>query len=357
MAVDLHNIRVGVSVGDINGIGMEVIIKTFIDNRVLENITIVVYGSSRLASYYKKSLGFHHFNFNIIPDAEKARKHKANLVNVWNDEVKITMGESTEEGGLYAFKSLEAATNDLAAGKIDVLVTAPINKHNIQSENFDFPGHTEYLTNYANADSSLMLMVDDELKLRIGVATNHIPLKDVPDTITKELIIEKVKLMENTLIKDFGIIKPRIAVLGLNPHAGDNGLLGEEEENIIIPALKKLNEEGILAYGPYPADGLFGSGNYTKFDAVLAMYHDQGLVPFKALSAGKGVNFTAGLPIVRTSPDHGTAFNITGKNEASERSFRKAVYLAVDIFKNRALYKEMTANPLPVKERRINNRE
>lgn len=343
-----ENVTVGISVGDINGVGMEVIMKTLRDNRIMENITVIVYGSTRLASYYKKTLGFHQFNFVKVEGAEKAKPNKANLINVWEDEVKITMGESTEDGGTYALKSLEAATEDLAGGKIDVLVTAPINKHNIQSEQFNFPGHTEYLTEYANAEESLMFMVDE--KLRIGLATNHIPLKDVSEVLTKELIIDKVRLMTASLKKDFGIEEPRIAVLGLNPHAGDNGLLGSEEEEIIIQALESLNEEGIMAYGPYAADGIFGSGNYNKFDAILAMYHDQGLVPFKALSGGNGVNFTAGLPIVRTSPDHGTAFDIVGKGKASEASFRNAIYAAIDIFKNRADFKSITANSLPIKE-------
>ena len=350
-----QSVKVGISVGDINGIGMEVIMKTLKDNRVLESITAIVYGSGRLASYYKKALGYEQFNFIKIKTVDQVKYNKANLLSVWEDEVNITMGESTEEGGAYALKSLEAATADLAAGKIDVLVTAPINKYNIQSEGFNFPGHTEYLTNYANAEESLMLMVDD--KLRVGVATNHIHLKEVSEFLTEELIINKVKLMAASLEKDFGVNTPRIAVLGLNPHAGDNGLLGEEEENVIIPALEKLNTEGIMAYGPYPADGLFGSGNYAKFDAVLAMYHDQGLVPFKALSGGNGVNFTAGLPIVRTSPDHGTAFDLVGKDLASEVSFRKAMFTAVDVYNSRKEYKEITANPLVVKEKRANTRE
>jgi 4-hydroxythreonine-4-phosphate dehydrogenase len=350
-----QSVKVGISVGDINGVGMEVIMKTLSDNRVLDNITAVVYGSGRLASYYKKALDYSQFSFVKIDNVDQAKINKPNLVSVWEDEVKITMGESTEDGGAYALKSLEAATADLAAGKIDVLVTAPINKNNIQSEGFNFPGHTEYLTKYANAEESLMLMVDGSL--RVGVATNHIPLKEVAEALTKELVIRKVKLMAASLEKDFGINTPRIAVLGLNPHAGDNGLLGEEEEEIIIPALEALNAEGISAYGPYAADGLFGSGNYSKFDGVLAMYHDQGLVPFKALSGGNGVNFTAGLPIVRTSPDHGTAFDIVGKGIASEVSFRKAMFAAVDIYNSRKNYKEMIANPLVVKERRASSRE
>ncbi len=350
-----ETVKVGISIGDVNGIGMEVIMKTLADNRVTENITVIVYGSSKVTSYYKKALGLHHFNFVKANDANSAKINKANLIDLWEENIKITMGDSTSVGGTYALKSLEAATADLAAGKIDVLVTAPINKNNIQSENFNFPGHTEYLTKYANAEESLMLMVDENL--RIGVATNHIPIKEVANQLTKELIIRKVTLLDRTLTRDFGITNPKIAVLGLNPHAGDNGLLGEEEEEIIIPALEKLNENGILAFGPYAADGLFGSGNYSKFDGVLAMYHDQGLVPFKALSKGNGVNFTAGLPIVRTSPDHGTAFDIVGKNKASEDSFRRAIFTAVDIFKNRKEYKELTANQLEIQPRRNERKE
>jgi len=350
-----ETVKVGISIGDINGVGMEVIMKTLADNRVTENITVIVYGSSKVTSYYKKTLRLHQFNFANANNASTAKINKANLINLWNEDIKITMGDSTSEGGAYALKSLEAATEDLAAGKIDVLVTAPINKNNIQSENFNFPGHTEYLTKYANADESLMLMIDENL--RVGVATNHIPIKDVANELSKELIVRKAQLMHNTLTKDFGITNPKIAILGLNPHAGDNGLLGEEEEEIIIPALEKLNEEGILAFGPYAADGLFGSGNYIKFDGILAMYHDQGLVPFKALSGGRGVNFTAGLPIVRTSPDHGTAFDIVGKNKASEDSFRNAIFTAVDIYKSRKEFKELTKNQLEIKPRKHERKE
>ncbi len=348
-------VKVGISIGDVNGIGMEVIMKTFADNRMTENITAIVYGSSKVTSYYKKTLGLHHFNFVKANDASVAKINKANLINLWEEDIKITMGDSTTTGGEYALKSLEAATEDLAAGKIDVLVTAPINKNNIQSENFNFPGHTEYLTKYANAEESLMLMVDGNL--RVGVATNHIPIKEVANTLTKELILRKVELMHNALTKDFGIDNPKIAVLGLNPHAGDNGLLGDEEEDVIIPALEKLNDDGILAFGPYAADGLFGSENYLKFDGILAMYHDQGLVSFKALSGGNGVNFTAGLPIVRTSPDHGTAFDIVGKNKASEASFRKAIFTAVDIYKSRKEFKEFTKNKLEIQPRKHERKE
>ena len=240
------------------------------------------------------------------------------------------------------------AVSDLAGAKVDVLVTAPINKKNIQAQGFDFPGHTEFLTSYSNVDDSLMFMVYNDL--RVGVATNHVPLNEVPKHLTKEVILSKLKLMNQSLIRDFSIPKPRIAVLGLNPHAGENGVLGSEESDVIIPAIDLASKEGVLAYGPYASDGLFGSGNFKTFDGVLAMYHDQGLTPFKAMAGGEGVNFTAGLPIVRTSPDHGTAFEIAGKNEASPESFRRAIYLAVDVLRSRRNHKEMNANPLTFKK-------
>lgn len=341
------NVKVGISIGDLNGIGFEVIIKTLEDNRVLSNATAIIYGSARIASYYRKALDLP-FNYKKINDADEAQEGKVNVVNLWEDEFKIEPGNSTAEGGKVAFMSLEAATKDLAAGKIDVLVTAPINKKNIQSKDFNFPGHTEYLTKYSNADESLMFMVNNTL--RVGVATNHIPLSEISKALTKDIILSKLKLMNQSLIKDFGIIKPRIAVLGLNPHAGENGMLGEEESTIIIPAIDAAKKEGVVAFGPYASDGIFGSKNYATFDAILAMYHDQGLTPFKALAGGTGVNFTAGLPIVRTSPDHGTAYEIAGRNEADESSFRNAFFLAIDIFNNRNFNKEVNKNPLKTKK-------
>ncbi len=341
------NVKVGISIGDLNGIGFEVIIKTLEDNRMLSNATAVIYASARIASYYRKALDLP-FNYKKINDADDAQTGKVNVVNLWEDEYKIEPGNSTMEGGKVAFLSLEAATKDLAAGKIDVLVTAPINKKNIQNKDFNFPGHTEYLTKYSNADESLMFMVNDSL--RVGVATNHIPLSEISKNLTKEVILKKLILMNQSLMKDFGIVKPRIAVLGLNPHAGENGMLGGEESEIIIPAIEAAKKEGIVAFGPYASDGIFGSKNYATFDAILAMYHDQGLAPFKALAGGTGVNFTAGLPIVRTSPDHGTAYEIAGKNEADETSFRNAFFLAIDIYKNRNVFKEITKNPLKTKK-------
>ncbi len=345
-----ENIKVGITIGDFNGIGMEVIIKTFLDRRILENITPIVYGSDQIASFYRKELEINDFSFNIISKAADAQDNKANLIHLWEEEITVEMGKSTETAGMYAFKSLEAATEDLAAGKIDVLVTAPINKKNIQSDKFNFPGHTEYLTKYSNADDSLMLMVLNDL--RVGTITNHIPLKDVSGMLTQDLICSKISILQSSLQKDFGIKKPKIAVLGLNPHAGEEGLLGTEEKEVIFPAIEAMQEKGVVVYGPYPSDGFFGSSNFKNFDGILAIYHDQGLTPFKTLVAGAGVNFTAGLPIVRTSPDHGTAYDIAGKGIASEESFRNAVFAAVDIYTNRKNYQEINANPLMAQKRR-----
>ena len=336
-------IRIGISVGDINGIGMEVIIKTFQDSRMLDMCTPIIYGSSKVSTFHRKALHINDFSFNIIKSAKEANIKKPNIINCWPEDVEITLGQSTEAGGKYALASLEAATEDLKNGEIDALVTAPINKENIQSETFNFPGHTEYLTEKFEGNS-LMLMVNDNIK--IGVATNHIPLSKVANTLTSDTIFEKLKILNKALLQDFCITSPRIAVLGLNPHAGDNGLIGKEEENVIIPAIDNAKSIGINTFGPYPADGFFGSGNYQKFDAILAMYHDQGLIPFKSLSFGEGTNFTAGLNIIRTSPDHGVAYEITGQNKAEESSFRQAVYTACDIYKNRVFSAEINENPL-----------
>ncbi len=339
-----YKIKVGITCGDINGIGMEIILKTFSDNRMLQDITPVVYASSKIASYYRKALGANEFNFTQVQSASEAAPRKANLINCWNEEVTVTPGQANATGGTYALKSLEAAVKDLAAGQIDVLVTAPVNKQVMQSDKFRFPGHTEYLASLSNVEEALMLMVSGDL--RVGVVTGHVPLSSVPGLITRDQLIRHIRLMNQSLIRDFVVRKPRIAVLGLNPHAGENGLLGDEDKNEIIPALEQARKENIVAMGPYPADGFFGSGAFKKFDGVLAMYHDQGLVPFKALSFGEGVNYTAGLPIVRTSPDHGTAYDIAGTGTASEASFRNAIYLAKDIWQNRRFHREINANPL-----------
>lgn len=339
-------IRIGISIGDVNGIGLEVIIKTFMDNRMLDFCTPIVYGSTKLANNYRKTMEATDFAFNRIATIEEANLKKVNMLSCWNEEVDLNLGQSTTNGGKYAFLSLNAACKDLFDNKIDALVTAPINKENIQSENFNFPGHTEYLTDKFEGES-LMLLTSENLK--VGIATNHIPVANIANSLTSESIFNKIKLLNKSLIQDFSISSPKIAVLGLNPHAGDNGLIGKEEYQIIIPAINNAKSIGINAFGPYPADGFFGAGSYKKFDAVLAMYHDQGLIPFKTLSFGEGVNFTAGLNIVRTSPDHGVAYEIAGQNKASENSFRSAVYLACDIVRNRALNDVISKNKLKVK--------
>lgn len=348
-----EKIIVGISQGDINGVGLEIIIKTFLDPQMLEICTPVVYGSTKTASFHRKALNIEDFSFNQIRDIAEINHKRANLINVYDEEVNIELGKQTETGGKYALKSLEAAAYALAQGKVNVLVTAPINKENIQSPDFNFPGHTEYLDEKFGDGNSLMFLVSDSL--RVAVATGHIPVTQVGQAISLEKIVKKLQVLHKSLIEDFGIRKPKIAVLGLNPHAGDNGVIGSEEQNIILPAINKSKEEGMLTYGPYSADGFFGNGAYKNFDAVLAMYHDQGLIPFKTIAFHSGVNFTAGLPIVRTSPDHGTAYDIAGKNMASEESFRHAIYTAIDIYKTRKQYKEGTVNPLkinPIKRER-----
>ncbi|MBE8720030.1 4-hydroxythreonine-4-phosphate dehydrogenase PdxA [Sphingobacterium pedocola] len=337
-------LKVGISIGDINGIGLEVIIKSLLDNRVIEYFTPIVYGNTKNASFHRKANNINDFSFNVINGAEQANPKRANIINCWQEDVRITLGEENEIGGKYAFISLERAVEDLNAGKIDALITAPINKHNIQQEGFSFPGHTEYLQSKTNSDDVLMFMICDDL--RIGVVTGHIPVKEVAHQITEEAILKKLRLMNGSLKTDFWVQKPKIAVLGLNPHAGDNGIIGTEDDTVIRPAINKAKEEGILCFGPYPADGFFAADTYLKFDGVLAMYHDQGLIPFKHIASRKGVNYTAGLPIVRTSPDHGTGYDIAGKNLASHDSFLEAIFAAVHIVKNRREQAELSKNPL-----------
>ncbi|NLN30974.1 MAG: 4-hydroxythreonine-4-phosphate dehydrogenase PdxA [Bacteroidales bacterium] len=338
------SIIAGISHGDINGIGYEVIIKALMNTLINDLCVPVVYGSPKVAAYHRKTLNISNFSFNNIRSAEDANPKRANMINCLDDNVRVELGKSTSRGGEAAFVSLERAVSDLKNGKIDVLITAPIDKNSIQSDSFSFKGHTEYLMSAAGVEDALMFMISENM--RVGFVTGHLPLRDVPDVITAELIGRKLRLMNQSLILDFGIRRPRIAVLGLNPHAGDNMLLGTEENDIIIPAIKDAGEEGIMAFGPFPADGFFGSGAFSKFDAILSMYHDQGLSPFKALSFDSGVNFTAGLPFIRTSPVHGTAFSIAGKGEASENSFRQAMYLACSIYKNRKMYEEVSKNQL-----------
>ncbi|MFN5416657.1 MAG: 4-hydroxythreonine-4-phosphate dehydrogenase PdxA [Flavobacteriia bacterium] len=341
-------IRVGITIGDINGIGPEVIIKALRDNRILQDCIPIIYGSTKTMSYHKKAINDEEFAYQSCKSASEAVAKKINIVNVWHDEIKFDIGQSTETGGKYAFLSLEKATEDLAANKIDVLVTAPISKDGIIKAGFQFPGHTEYLAHLSNQEDALMLMVNGNL--RVALVTTHLALKDVSAQLTKEKIVAKIKVLENSLKKDFGIIRPKIAVFGLNPHAGENGKMGDEEQNVIIPAIQQAKGENILAFGPYPADSFFGSSSLGDFDGILAMYHDQGLTAFKALAFDEGVNYTAGLPIVRTSPDHGTAFDIAGQDKASEQSMRSAIYLAMDIYKTRQFIKEIGANPLKINE-------
>ncbi|MXV17894.1 4-hydroxythreonine-4-phosphate dehydrogenase PdxA [Hufsiella ginkgonis] len=339
-------IKIGISIGDVNGIGPEIIIKTLAENRILDFFTPIVYGHTKITSFYRKTLGIQEFNFNVIADASQAHHKRANMINCWEEDVKIEPGQAGETGGKFAFQSLQRAMDDLLSGKIDALVTAPIDKHTIQNEEFRFPGHTEYIQSRVNASDSLMFMVGEDL--RVGVVTGHVPVSEVASGITKESILSKLALMQQSLKTDFWIQKPRIAVLGLNPHAGDNGVIGKEELEIINPAIQAAKDAGIFAFGPYPADGFFANHTYKKFDAVLAMYHDQGLIPFKHIAFHNGVNFTAGLSVVRTSPDHGTGYDIAGKNLASETSFREAMFLAVKVVQRRRETADLTSNPLRI---------
>lgn len=341
-----EKIIVGISQGDINGIGMEVIIKTFLDPQMLDICTPVIFGSNKTASFHRKALNIEDFSFNHIRDLAEINPKRANIINVYEEEALVELGKQTETGGKYALKSLEAAATALAGKKVDVLVTAPINKENIQSPEFKFPGHTEYLEAKFGNGKSLMFLVSDAL--RVAVVTGHIPVAQVAQQLTTDKILDKIRTLNRSLIEDFVIRKPRIAVLGLNPHAGDNGVIGTEEKTIIKPAIEKAQQEEIMAYGPFPADGFFGNNTYQQYDAVLAMYHDQGLIPFKAIAFNSGVNFTAGLPVVRTSPDHGTAYDIAGKNIASEESFRRAIYTAIDVYRARKQYAELSENPLVI---------
>lgn len=338
-----NKIIIGITQGDINGIGYEVIIKTLSDSRLMEMFVPVIYGSSKVLAYHRKAINAPNLALNNIKTIKELHSKQINIFNCVDENIKVELGQSTDIAGEASFAALEAAKQDLLNGDIDVLVTAPINKNNIQSAGFEFPGHTEYLE--ANFQGkALMLMVADDLK--VATVTGHTSLGDVKEKLTAELLKSKAVALERSLIQDFGIRKPKIAVLGLNPHAGDGGVIGNEEQEVIIPVIEDLKSRGKVFVGPFGADGFFGSGAYKKFDAVLAMYHDQGLIPFKIMGMDKGVNYTAGLSIVRTSPAHGTAFDITGQNIASETSFREAIYLAIDIYRKRALYDEINKNPL-----------
>ena len=349
MVKKAENIIVGISVGDLNGIGSEVILKTFEDTRMLELCTPVIFANVKIISFLKRELNLT-AAIHGIDKLEQLVVGKINVLNVWRDGVDLEFGKNDATVGSYAIKSFVAATKALKEGFVDVLVTAPINKYNIQSEEFKFPGHTDYLDKELNGNA-LMLMVHDDL--RVGLLTDHVPVNEVAQQLTEKLISEKLETIINTLKQDFEIEKPKVAVLGLNPHSGDNGVIGNEEEKIIKPMLKKLFEAGNMVFGPFPADGFFGSGQYEKYDAVLAMYHDQGLIPFKTLSFGNGVNYTAGLDKIRTSPDHGTAYEIAGKGLANNESFKEAVYLAIDIFHRRNDYQELTKNKLKTKQKQL----
>ncbi len=344
-----EKIKVGISIGDLNGIGGEIILKTFEDTRILDFCTPIIYASIKSLSFLKN-----HFksgiNLNSIQKPEQALHGKVNVVNVWKDNVNIDFGKEDLKIGEYAIKSFTAATKDLKRANIDILVTAPINKHNIQSETFNFPGHTDYLAKELKGNC-LMFMVTETLK--VGLLTDHVPVKDIASKISKELITSKIDTIYNTLIKDFGIRRPKIAVLGINPHTGDNGIIGEEDDLILRPTLKEIRDTGKLVFGPYAADSFFGSSNYKRFDAIVASYHDQGLIPFKTLSFGQGVNFTAGLDRIRTSPDHGTAYEIAGKGVADASSFKEALFTGIQIYNNRNTFEKLNANPLKKQTQKI----
>lgn len=350
MTKKAENVIVGISVGDINGIGTEVLLKTFEDARMLEMCTPVIFANVKLLSFIKKALNLHTINLHGIDSLDQIVTGKINVLNLWREQINIEFGTNDDAAGQYAIKSFTAATEALKNKQIDVLVTAPINKYNIQSDEFKFPGHTDYLDQQLEGDA-LMFMVQDSL--RVGLLTDHIPVSEVASHLTEGLIRKKILTINKSLKQDFLINKPKIAVLGINPHSGDNGVIGKEDDQVLKPALKRLFEEGVLVFGPYSADSFFGSGQYEKYDAVIAAYHDQGLIPFKTLSFGNGVNYTAGLEAVRTSPDHGTAYEIAGKGEADHNSFKEAVYLGLDIYHNREAYREMTANPLKTKEKQL----
>jgi len=348
--METEKIIIGITHGDINGVGYEVILKTLADSRMLETFIPVIYGSHKVAAYHRKNLDLQGFNLNVINSLEEVNPKRVNIINCVDDDIKVDLGVSTTDAGKAALAALERATEDLRSGGLQALVTAPINKKNIQSATFKFPGHTEYLEEkFGTGTPALMMLINDVM--RVAVVTGHIPVSRISTELTEKLIVDKLIVFNESLKKDFSIGRPRIAVLGLNPHAGDNGVIGDEEQTVIIPAMKKAESKGILCVGPYPSDGFFGSGNFDKFDGVLAMYHDQGLIPFKTVSMDTGVNFTAGLSVIRTSPDHGTAYDIVGKNLASEESFRQALYLAYDVYQSRKWNDEIKANPLKTEQR------
>lgn len=349
MTKKAENVIVGISIGDLNGVGPEIILKTFEDTRMMELCTPVIFGNVKVLSFIKKNFELT-CNLHGIDSLDQLVIGKINVLNVWKESVNVEFGKNDENVGKYAVKSFTEAVAALKNKSIDVLVTAPINKYNIQSEDFKFPGHTDYLDKELQGDA-LMLMVQDTL--RVGLLTDHIPVNEVSAHLTEALIRKKLLTVNHALKQDFTINKPKIAVLGVNPHSGDNGVIGKEDDEVVKPALKKLFEEGVHVFGPFSSDSFFGSGQYEKYDAVIAAYHDQGLIPFKTLAFGSGVNYTAGLEGIRTSPDHGTAYDIAGKGIADNNSFKEAVYLALDIYHSRAVYAEITKNPLKIKEKQL----
>ena len=330
-------LKIGITIGDMNGVGPEIILKTFADKRMLEFCTPIIYSSTRTLEFVKKHFKYN-IDFNGIKSSAQAEDNRVNVVNCWNEVPQINFGTKDKNIGKHAIISLKAATSDLKQGHVDVIVTAPINKENIQSDDFNFPGHTDYLDNQIEG-SALMLMVSGNL--RIGLLTDHIPVSKISESITKELVENKINTIHKTLVEDFNISKPKIAILGINPHSGDDGVIGSEEKTVLTPTVERMRENNILAFGPYSADSFFGSGEHEPFDAVIAAYHDQGLIPFKTLSFGQGVNFTAGLEKIRTSPDHGTAYSIAGKGIADETSFKEAVFLAILTYRNRTEHREL----------------
>jgi len=334
--------RIGITIGDLNGIGVEVIMKTFIDKRVLEMCTPIIYGSSKALSYHRNIFQMEEFKYNIVSSVEDARAGAVNVVNCWDEPVPLKIGQPDRTLGQYAMRSLKAAAYDVVQGRIQAVVTAPVNKSHLCTDSKVFYGQTEFFSEACGGRNSMMFLVSADLK--VGLVTNHIPISAVSAALSQELILKKLQIMNTALQEDFLLQRPKIAVLALNPHAGDEGLIGSEDDDIVGPAVKQAKENGLLVFGPYAADGFFGSGTHRQFDAILSMYHDQGLVPFKALSFGHGVNVTCGLPIVRTSPDHGTAYNIAGKNVANPDSFREAVYMAIDIYRNRQSFQDMREN-------------
>ncbi|MCQ2344465.1 MAG: 4-hydroxythreonine-4-phosphate dehydrogenase PdxA [Paludibacteraceae bacterium] len=341
--------KIGITQGDINGIGYEVMLKALTDPHIMDICTPVIYGSAKAAAFHKKAFAVDSYTISVSRSIDDINPNKVNIINTSDEEPKVEFGTPSAQSGMSAFTALQAATNDLLNNKLDAIVTCPINKATIQNDSFRFPGHTEYFESLSNIGAKALMMLCHG-NIRVALVTNHLPLTEIAGNITTEAILSKLTLLNDSLKRDFHIIKPRIAVLGLNPHTGENGLLGTQENDIIIPAIKQALSNGILCFGPLAADGLFGSSNYKKYDAVLAMYHDQGLAPFKAITNERGVNFTAGLPFVRTSPAHGTGYDIAGRNLASPLSMRDAIYAAIQIVRNRRAFDEMNANPLPFPE-------